>query len=174
MRVPGCAIASALLAGACVAEPIPKITARDAPTVDLGYSVYSGSYDAASNINVFKGYGSRYTMVTKLQTDAVIQSSICSTATRQAQMGSSPNSSKEQNSNDCGAQGPASLPSNWSWSSNSCGVRIRFCARQRGLPVPERVCARGCEELARFLLDPYVYECLRKWNMLTQGRRWRP
>jgi hypothetical protein len=67
MRVLECALASALLAGACVAEPIRKIAARDAPTVDLGYSVYSGSYDAASDINVFKGYGSGYTIITKLQ-----------------------------------------------------------------------------------------------------------
>jgi hypothetical protein len=39
-----------------VAEPIPKPAARDAPTVDLGYSVYAGSYDAVNDINVFKGY----------------------------------------------------------------------------------------------------------------------
>jgi hypothetical protein len=56
MRVLGGAIASALLAGVSVAEPIPQIVARDAPTVDLGYSVYSGSFDATNNINVFKGY----------------------------------------------------------------------------------------------------------------------
>lgn len=57
MKVIGCAIASAaLFAGVSVAEPIPKIAARDTPTVDLGYSVYSGSYDATSNINAFKGY----------------------------------------------------------------------------------------------------------------------
>jgi hypothetical protein len=54
------------------------------------------------------------------------------------------------------------MPPNWSWSSNSCGIWIRVCARQRGLPVPERVCARECEELARLLLDPYVYEFPRK------------
>lgn len=54
MRVLGSAIAGALLTGV-VAEPIPKIAARDSPTVDLGYSVYSGSYDAASGINAFKG-----------------------------------------------------------------------------------------------------------------------
>jgi hypothetical protein len=56
MRVFGSAIASALLAGVSVAEPIPQIFARDAPTVDLGYSIYSGSFDATNNINVFKGY----------------------------------------------------------------------------------------------------------------------
>ncbi|KAF2198193.1 alpha/beta-hydrolase [Delitschia confertaspora ATCC 74209] len=39
-----------------VAEPIP-LAARAAitPTVDLGYSVYQGSYDNVSKINVFKG-----------------------------------------------------------------------------------------------------------------------
>jgi hypothetical protein len=62
MRVLGSAIASALLAGVSVAEPIPQIIARDAPTVDLGYSVYSGSFDATNNINVFKGYVSRQWM----------------------------------------------------------------------------------------------------------------
>jgi hypothetical protein len=60
MRLLRSAIASALLTGASVAEPIPNIAARDTPTVDLGYSVYSGSYDATNNINVFKGYGSTY------------------------------------------------------------------------------------------------------------------
>ncbi|KAH7089535.1 Alpha/Beta hydrolase protein [Paraphoma chrysanthemicola] len=55
MRVLGSAIASALLAGVSVAEPIPKLAPRDTPTVDLGYSVYSGSYDAVNNINAFKG-----------------------------------------------------------------------------------------------------------------------
>jgi hypothetical protein len=57
MRVLSSAIASALLAGVTIAEPIPNIAIRDTPTVDLGYSVYSGTYDAANNINVFKGYG---------------------------------------------------------------------------------------------------------------------
>jgi hypothetical protein len=57
MKVIGCAIASAaLFAGVSVAEPIPKFVTRQTPTVDLGYSVYSGSYDAASNINAFKGF----------------------------------------------------------------------------------------------------------------------
>ena len=51
MKVLAGAIASALLTGV-TASPI---AARDTPTVDLGYSVYSGSYDAASNINAFKG-----------------------------------------------------------------------------------------------------------------------
>lgn len=41
--------------GLSVAEPIPRLAARDAPTVDLGYSVYAGSYDAVNNINAFKG-----------------------------------------------------------------------------------------------------------------------
>jgi len=52
MKVFGLAIASALVA----AEPIPKLAARDAPTVDLGYSVYSGTFDATNNINAFKRY----------------------------------------------------------------------------------------------------------------------
>jgi hypothetical protein len=57
MKVVGQTIASVLLAGVVsLAEPIPKLAARDAPTVDLGYSVYSGSFDATSNINAFKGY----------------------------------------------------------------------------------------------------------------------
>jgi hypothetical protein len=60
MKVLGSAFASALLAGVSVAEPIPQIAARDAPTVDLGYSVYSGSFDATNNINVFKGYVSSH------------------------------------------------------------------------------------------------------------------
>lgn len=49
------AITSALLAGG-LAEPIPKLATRDTPTIDLGYSVYSGTFDAKNNINVFKGY----------------------------------------------------------------------------------------------------------------------
>jgi hypothetical protein len=67
MKVLGGALASVLLAGASVAEPVPKIAARDTPTVDLGYSVYSGKYDAASDINVFKGYGSKCTNSIELQ-----------------------------------------------------------------------------------------------------------
>ncbi|KAF2826271.1 alpha/beta-hydrolase [Ophiobolus disseminans] len=55
MRVIGNAIASALLAGVSLAEPIPQLAARDTPTVDLGYSVYSGTFDAVNNINAFKG-----------------------------------------------------------------------------------------------------------------------
>lgn len=55
MRVLGSTIATALLAGVGAGEPIPNLAARDAPTVDLGYSVYSGKFDAASNINVFQG-----------------------------------------------------------------------------------------------------------------------
>jgi hypothetical protein len=58
MRLIGHSIASALLAGVSLAEPIPNLAAaRDTPTVDLGYSVYSGTFDATNNINVFKGYG---------------------------------------------------------------------------------------------------------------------
>jgi hypothetical protein len=67
MRVFGSALASALLAGVSIAEPIPTITARDTPTVDLGYSVYSGKYDAANDINVFKGYDFRFLIVSELQ-----------------------------------------------------------------------------------------------------------
>jgi hypothetical protein len=67
MKVLGSALASALLAGASVAEPIPKITARDTPTVDLGYSVYSGKHDATNDVNVFKGYGSRFRSFIGLQ-----------------------------------------------------------------------------------------------------------
>jgi hypothetical protein len=63
MRVLGSAIASALLAGVSVAEPIPKFAARDTPTVDLGYSVYSGSYDAVNNMNAFKGYVLDHSMI---------------------------------------------------------------------------------------------------------------
>lgn len=55
MRVIREAVTSALLAGISLAEPIPNLAARAAPTVDLGYSVYSGSLDATNNINVFKG-----------------------------------------------------------------------------------------------------------------------
>jgi hypothetical protein len=67
MKVLGSAFASALLAGVCAAEPIPSIAARDAPTVDLGYSVYSGSYDAANDINVFKGYGFSFFVTIELE-----------------------------------------------------------------------------------------------------------
>jgi len=57
MRVFRSVVAGALITGVSVAaEPIPSIAARDTPTVDLGYEVYSGSYDAANNINAFKGY----------------------------------------------------------------------------------------------------------------------
>lgn len=55
MKVLGGAVATALLAGVTCGEPIPKLASRDTPTVDLGYSVYSGKYDAASNINAFQG-----------------------------------------------------------------------------------------------------------------------
>ncbi|KAF2730551.1 alpha/beta-hydrolase [Polyplosphaeria fusca] len=42
------------LNGCVLAEPIPKV-ARAAPTVDLGYSTYQGTYNSTSKINVFKG-----------------------------------------------------------------------------------------------------------------------
>jgi hypothetical protein len=50
------AVAIALFAGLSIAEPIPNLAARDAPTVDLGYSVYSGKYDVNNSINAFLGY----------------------------------------------------------------------------------------------------------------------
>ena len=53
MKVLQSAIATALLAAGAYAEPIPR--AVNAPTVDLGYAVYQGSYDANNSINVFKG-----------------------------------------------------------------------------------------------------------------------
>jgi hypothetical protein len=57
MKVVGQTIVSVLFAGVVsLAEPVPKLAVRDAPTVDLGYSVYSGSFDATNNINAFKGY----------------------------------------------------------------------------------------------------------------------
>ena len=37
------------------AEPIP-LAARADPTVDLGYAIYQGSYDAETKVNTFKGY----------------------------------------------------------------------------------------------------------------------
>ena len=41
-----------------VAEPIPFTSrATTPPSVDLGYSVYQGTFDAASGVNSFKGYG---------------------------------------------------------------------------------------------------------------------
>lgn len=61
MKVPQSALAAALLVlGAC-AEPVPR--AAKAPSVDLGYAVYEGSYDANNSINVFKGYVSVQTRV---------------------------------------------------------------------------------------------------------------
>ncbi|KAF2128864.1 alpha/beta-hydrolase [Dothidotthia symphoricarpi CBS 119687] len=53
MKMHGKVIATALLAGIAVAEPIPR--AVKAPSVDLGYSIYEGSYDVNNSINVFKG-----------------------------------------------------------------------------------------------------------------------
>jgi len=56
MRVLQGACATALLAARVGAEPVAK-----APSVDLGYAVYEGRFDANSSINVFKGYvGTRY------------------------------------------------------------------------------------------------------------------
>jgi hypothetical protein len=46
-------LALALLFARSGAEPVPR--AAKAPTVDLGYAVYEGSYDANTSINVFKG-----------------------------------------------------------------------------------------------------------------------
>jgi hypothetical protein len=46
-------ITTALLVAAACAEPVPR--AVKAPKVDLGYTVYEGSYDANSSLNVFKG-----------------------------------------------------------------------------------------------------------------------
>lgn len=51
MRLSGGALA--LLAAAVAAEPIPR--AVKAPTVDLDYAVYEGSFDANNSINAFKG-----------------------------------------------------------------------------------------------------------------------
>jgi hypothetical protein len=91
MRVLGSAIAGALITWVSVAaEPIPSIATRDTPTVDLGYSVYSGSYDATNNINVFKGYDSNCIKRIETRID-MLQRSICRTATWRAQMGSSTN-----------------------------------------------------------------------------------
>jgi hypothetical protein len=90
----------------------------------------------------------------------VVQRPLCRTATRQAQVGSSSSTSKEQDSNNCGTQRSANLPADRRWSINSRCIWLRFWAWQRGLPVPECVRARKCEELARVLLDPYVHTCL--------------
>jgi hypothetical protein len=39
------------------AEPIPVVlAARAAPSVDLGYAIYEGSYDAEHKVNSFKRY----------------------------------------------------------------------------------------------------------------------
>lgn len=56
MKVIQGAVATALFTGLSIAEPIPNLAARDAPTVDLGYSVYSGTYNSTSGINAFLGY----------------------------------------------------------------------------------------------------------------------
>ncbi|KAH7392802.1 Alpha/Beta hydrolase protein [Pyrenochaeta sp. MPI-SDFR-AT-0127] len=53
MRLLQGALATALLAAGACAEPVPR--AAKAPTVDLGYAVYEGSYDSNNSINVFKG-----------------------------------------------------------------------------------------------------------------------
>ena len=42
-----------------VAEPIPvALVARAAPSVDLGYAIYEGSYDPEYKVNSFKRYTS--------------------------------------------------------------------------------------------------------------------
>jgi hypothetical protein len=69
MKFPQSAVATALLAGWSVAEPIPNLAARDAPTVDLGYSVYSGKYDANNSINAFLGYASVHLRILSLGID---------------------------------------------------------------------------------------------------------
>lgn len=51
MKLPVSALA--LLTATVAAEPIPR--AVKAPTVDLGYAVYEGSFDANNSINAFKG-----------------------------------------------------------------------------------------------------------------------
>lgn len=53
MRLLQNTFATALLAAQACADPIPR--AVKAPTVDLDYAVYEGSYDANNSINVFKG-----------------------------------------------------------------------------------------------------------------------
>jgi hypothetical protein len=38
-----------------IAEPIPVVlAARTSPSVDLGYAIYEGSYDAEYKVNSFK------------------------------------------------------------------------------------------------------------------------
>lgn len=64
MKVLGSAIATALLAAGACGEPIPR--AAKAPTVDLGYAVYEGSFDANNSINVFKGYVCIYSVIIDL------------------------------------------------------------------------------------------------------------
>ena len=46
----------ALLSSPVLAEPIPLEARAGGPKVDLGYSIYEGSYDANSKLNTFKGY----------------------------------------------------------------------------------------------------------------------
>lgn len=52
------AFAAALVAAGAYAQPASSTPASTstAPSVDLGYAVYEGSYDANNSINVFKGY----------------------------------------------------------------------------------------------------------------------
>lgn len=50
-----------VIAQLAVAEPIPvELAARAAPSVDLGYAIYTGSYDATSKVNSFKGFVSSH------------------------------------------------------------------------------------------------------------------
>lgn len=44
-----------LINNGVAAEPV-SLAARGQPSVDLGYSIYQGSYDASSRVNSFKGY----------------------------------------------------------------------------------------------------------------------
>jgi hypothetical protein len=44
---------TALLVAAACAEPVSR--AVKAPKVDLGYTIYQGSYDVNNSINIFKG-----------------------------------------------------------------------------------------------------------------------
>ncbi|KAF2744503.1 alpha/beta-hydrolase [Sporormia fimetaria CBS 119925] len=48
------AIVSFLALKAAIAEPI-LLVPRATPTIDLGYSIYEGAYDAKSGVNAFKG-----------------------------------------------------------------------------------------------------------------------
>lgn len=53
-------------------------------------------------------------------TDMVMQSTLCGTATRKAQVGSSSGTSEEQDINHRCIERSASLSSDWRWLSDSC------------------------------------------------------